>query len=79
MIDCDVGSPGHETDVMDGLNSVVKKYLIKSMFRIVLTEEKHTEKHTNSQTESPNGAKSLVLEYQRLLQSHSYIMRLSYS
>ena len=31
------------------------------MFRIVHTEEKHTENHINSHTATPNGATSLVL------------------
>ena len=46
------------------------------MFHIFRTEEKHAKKYTNDQSVTPNSAKSIALEAQRILRSHTDTMEL---
>ena len=63
---------GNVKDVVDSLNAV-EKYLNKSMFWVFHTE-KNTEKNMNAHISTPNGATSLSLEAQRILQLNEDMM-----
>eukprot|EP00957_Ditylum_brightwellii_P065577 4973903-Ditylum_brightwellii.AAC.1 len=39
VIDHDVSAPGHGNDIVDGLNTVDKRFLRSAMFRILFPEE----------------------------------------